>query len=46
MAYRLIITERAEELLDQCVYHILYKFKNGPAAKHLLDGIESLQSVN
>lgn len=39
MAYRLIITDRAEELLDQLVSHILFKFKNEPAAKHLLDGI-------
>lgn len=42
MAYRLIITDRAEELLDQLVSHILFKFKNEPAAKHLLDGIEKL----
>lgn len=42
MAYKLIITDRAEELLDQLVGHILYKFKNEPAAKHLLDGIEQI----
>lgn len=42
MAYRLIITDRAEELLDQLVSHILFKFKNEPAAKHLLDGIDQL----
>lgn len=42
MAYKLIITDRAEELLDQLVSHILFKFKNEPAAKHLLDGIERL----
>ena len=42
MAYKLIITERAEELLDQCVYHILFRFKNEQAAKHLLDGIDKL----
>lgn len=42
MAYRLIITERAEELLEQQVNYILYKFRNEQAARHLLDGIEQL----
>lgn len=42
MAYRLIITERAEELLEQLVNYILYKFRNEQAAGHLLDGIEQL----
>ena len=42
MAYRLIITERTEELLEQLVNYILYKFRNEQAARHLLDGIEQL----
>jgi plasmid stabilization system protein ParE len=42
MAYRVIITDRAEELLDQLVNYILLKFKNEQAAKHLLDDIEQL----
>ncbi|MBD5137102.1 MAG: type II toxin-antitoxin system RelE/ParE family toxin [Lachnospiraceae bacterium] len=42
MTYRLIITNRAEELLDKLVNHILFKFKNEPAAKHLLDRIDQL----
>ena len=42
MAYRLIITEMAEELLEQLVNYILYKFRNEQAARHLLDGIEQL----
>lgn len=42
MGYRLNITDRAEELLDQLVNYILFKFKNEPAAKHLLDGIEQI----
>lgn len=42
MAYRLIITERADELLEQLVNHILFKFKNEQAAKHLLDEIDSV----
>ncbi|MBD5544289.1 MAG: type II toxin-antitoxin system RelE/ParE family toxin [Lachnospiraceae bacterium] len=42
MAYKLIITERADELLDNIVYHMLYRLKNEQAAKHLLDGIENV----
>lgn len=42
MAYRLIITERADELLEQLVNHVLLKFKNEQAAKHLLDEIDSV----
>ena len=42
MVYKLIITDRAEELLDQLVNYILFKLKNEPAAKHLLDGVEQL----
>lgn len=42
MAYRLMITERAEELLEQLVNYILYKFGNEQAARHLLDDIEQL----
>jgi plasmid stabilization system protein ParE len=42
MAYKLMITDRAEELLDQLVNYILFKFNNQSAAKHLLDGIEQL----
>ena len=42
MAYKLIITHRAEELLDQLVNHILIKFKNEQAAAHLLNRVEQL----
>jgi plasmid stabilization system protein ParE len=42
MAYKLMITDRAEELLDQLVSYILFKFKNETAVKHLLDGIEQV----
>lgn len=44
MAYRLNITEHADELLDRLVYYLLYQLKNGQAAKHLLDGIECIYS--
>lgn len=42
MDYRLMITERAEELLEQLVNYILYKFRNEQTARHLLDDIEQL----
>lgn len=42
MEYKLIITERAEELLDGLVHHLLYQLKNEQAAKHLLDEIEKI----
>ena len=42
MGYRLIITDRAEELLDGLVNYLLYKIKNQHAAIHLLDNIERL----
>ena len=40
MAYKLNITEHADELLDNLVYHLIYRLKNKQAAKHLLDGID------
>lgn len=42
MVYNLIITERAEQLLDDCVYYLIYKLKSEQAAGHLLDGIDKL----
>lgn len=42
MAYKLIITEHADELLDNLIYHLLYRLKNEQAARHLLDGIENV----
>ena len=42
MAYKLIITEHADKLLDNLVYHLLYRLKNQQSAKHLLDGIEDI----
>ncbi|MBQ9199193.1 MAG: type II toxin-antitoxin system RelE/ParE family toxin [Lachnospiraceae bacterium] len=42
MTYNLIITDRADELIDDCVYYIINKLKNPKAAKHLLDGISKL----
>lgn len=42
MAYKLIITEHAVELLDMLVYHLLYHLRNEQAAKHLLDEIDRI----
>ena len=45
MAYKLNITERADELLDNLVYHLTYRLKNKQAAKHLLDCIDVRDDV-
>lgn len=42
MLYKLIITERAEELLENLVYYLLYRIKNQQAASHLLDRVERI----
>lgn len=43
MAYKLIITEHANELLDKLVYYLLYCLKSEQAAGHLLDEENPLQ---
>lgn len=42
MAYDLTVTEHADELLDDLVYHLLYRLKSEQAARHLLDGIRNV----
>ena len=42
MVYKLIVTEHADELLDNLVYHLLERLKNEQAARHLLDEIENV----
>lgn len=42
MTYKLQITERAEELLDQILNYIFYNLKNEQAGKHLLDEMERI----
>ena len=42
MVYRLIVTEHADELLDNLVQYLLGRLKNEQAARHLLDGIENV----
>lgn len=39
MAYNLIITKRAEELLDDLIYQLINRYKNEDAAKRLLNYI-------
>lgn len=33
MAYKLVITEHAHELLDKLVYHLIYRLKNEQSAE-------------
>ena len=40
MAYRLVVTEHAHELLDNILHYLIYQLKNEQAAKHLLDEID------
>lgn len=42
MIYNLIITERADELLDKLVFYLIYQLKNEQAASHLLDGVSKI----
>ncbi len=42
MTYKLNITKNADRLLDNIVYHLLYHLKNKQAAKHLLNGIDTI----
>lgn len=42
MAYKLIITEKAEELLDNLIYYLIYRLKNTQAVVHLFDSIEKI----
>lgn len=42
MGYKLIITEKAEELLTKCIDYLVYRLKNREAALHLLDNIQEI----
>lgn len=42
MAYNLIVTDRADELIDERVYYLIHSFKSLQAATHLLDGISGI----
>ena len=40
MIYKLNVTEHADELLDNLVYHLIYRLMNKQAAQRLLDSID------
>ena len=42
MAYKINVTEHANELLDNLVYNLIYCLRNEQAAKHLLDSIDTI----
>ena len=42
MAYNLIITERADELVDRLAAYLVKNLKNPDAASHFLDELESV----
>ena len=42
MAYKLIVTEHADELLDNILYYLVYQLKNRQAARHLLEEMDSI----
>lgn len=42
MAYELVVTEHADELLDNILRHIIYQLKNEQDAVHLLDEIQNI----
>ena len=42
MAYKLIITDRANELIDKLVGYIINKLHNKEAATHLLDELDDI----
>lgn len=42
MAYKLIIADHAEELLDEIIHHLLFHLKNSQAAAHLLDSLAQI----
>lgn len=44
MVYKLNVTDHADELLDNLVYHLIYRLKNKEVAKHLLDSVESFMT--
>ena len=39
MGYNLVVTEKADELIDSVIFYIMNKLKNPQAAGHLLDNI-------
>ena len=42
MDYDLIVTDRADQLFDNCIRYLIYKLKNVQAAAHFLDETQKL----
>ena len=42
MAYKINVTEHANELFNNLVYHLIYCLRNEQAAEHLLDSIDTI----
>ena len=42
MEYKLIITEHADELLDNILNYLMYQLKSEQATRHLLDEMDNL----
>ena len=42
MAYKLIVTEYADKLLDNILHYLIYQLKNEQAAVHLLDEMKKI----
>lgn len=42
MAYKLIVTEHADELLDSILHYLIYQLRSKQAAAHLLNEIEKI----
>ena len=42
MAYKLIISERADELIDNLTGYLLYRLNNTEAAIHFLNELQSI----
>lgn len=42
MTYKLVVTERADKLLDNILWYLLYQLKSKQAAGHLLNEIDNI----
>ncbi len=42
MAYKLNITDQANDLLDDIVYYLLFRLKTKQGAEHLLDALDQI----
>ena len=45
MVYKFNVTDHADELLDNLVYHLIYRLKNKQAATHMLECIDVRDDV-